>query len=80
MLPADDDELLAPIPIVTARLELTTFTLRAMRATLGTDLARVAEELDAEVPPDLRERLGISSFMVGDMDLLAPVVERLRGT
>ena len=29
---------------------------------------------------DLRERLGISSFMVGDMDLLAPVVERLRGT
>lgn len=57
MLPADD-ELLAPVPIVTARLELTTFTLRAMRATLVTDLARVAEELDAEVPPDLRERLG----------------------
>ena len=58
MLPADDDELLAPLPIVTARLELTTFTMRAMRATLVTDLARVAEELDAEVPPDLRERLG----------------------
>jgi probable F420-dependent oxidoreductase len=28
----------------------------------------------------LRERLGISSFMVGDIDELAPVVERLAGT
>jgi len=28
----------------------------------------------------LRERLGISSFMVGDVDTLAPVVERLAGT
>ena len=28
----------------------------------------------------LRERLGISSFMVGDVDSLAPVVERLAGT
>ncbi len=28
----------------------------------------------------LRERLGISSFMVGDIDDLAPVVERLAGT
>ena len=28
----------------------------------------------------LRERLGISSFMVGDVDALAPVVERLAGT
>ena len=28
----------------------------------------------------LRERLGISSFMVGDIDTLAPVVERLAGT
>ncbi|HEX7474164.1 MAG TPA: GNAT family protein [Candidatus Limnocylindrales bacterium] len=57
MMPADD-ELLAPIPITTARLELTTFTPRAMRATLGTDLATVADDLDAEVPSDLRERLG----------------------
>jgi probable F420-dependent oxidoreductase len=29
---------------------------------------------------ELRERLGISSFMVGDLDTLAPVVERLAGT
>jgi alkanesulfonate monooxygenase SsuD/methylene tetrahydromethanopterin reductase-like flavin-dependent oxidoreductase (luciferase family) len=29
---------------------------------------------------ELRERLGISSFMVGDVDALAPVVERLAGT
>jgi hypothetical protein len=28
----------------------------------------------------LRERLGISSFMVGDVDTLASVVERLTGT
>ena len=27
-----------------------------------------------------RERLGISSIMVGDLDTLAPVVERLAGT
>jgi hypothetical protein len=27
----------------------------------------------------LREELGISSFMVGDIDTLAPVVERLAG-
>lgn len=29
---------------------------------------------------ELRERLGISSFMLGDIDELAPVVERLAGT
>jgi probable F420-dependent oxidoreductase len=29
---------------------------------------------------ELRARLGISSFMVGDIDTLAPVVERLAGT
>ena len=29
---------------------------------------------------ELRDRLGISSFMTGDMDTLAPVVERLAGT
>jgi ribosomal-protein-alanine N-acetyltransferase len=59
MLPiADDDDLLTPLPIVTPRLALTTFTLRAMRATLGADLATVAAEIDAEVPADLRERLG----------------------
>ena len=29
---------------------------------------------------ELRERLGISSFMVGDVDALAPVVERLAGS
>jgi RimJ/RimL family protein N-acetyltransferase len=59
MLPiADDDDLLTPLPIVTPRLELTTFTLRAMRATLGADLATAAREIDAEVPGDLRERLG----------------------
>jgi probable F420-dependent oxidoreductase len=29
---------------------------------------------------ELRERLGISSFMMGDIDTLAPVVERLAGT
>ncbi|MGN6299676.1 MAG: TIGR03621 family F420-dependent LLM class oxidoreductase [Angustibacter sp.] len=29
---------------------------------------------------ELRERLGISSFLLGDLDQLAPVVERLAGT
>jgi hypothetical protein len=29
---------------------------------------------------ELRERLGISSFMVGDEDTLGPVVERLAGS
>ncbi len=29
---------------------------------------------------ELRDRLGISSFMLGDVDTLAPVVERLAGT
>ena len=29
---------------------------------------------------ELRERLGISSFLVGDLDQLAPVVQRLTGT
>jgi RimJ/RimL family protein N-acetyltransferase len=59
MLPLhDDDDPLAPPPILTARLELASFTLRAMRATLAADLAAAAEELDAEVPADLRERLG----------------------
>ena len=29
---------------------------------------------------DLRARLGISSFMLGEVDELAPVVERLAGT
>ncbi len=29
---------------------------------------------------DLRDRLGISSFMLGEVDELAPVVERLAGT
>ena len=29
---------------------------------------------------DLRERLGISSFMTGEIDDLAPVVERLAGS
>lgn len=29
---------------------------------------------------ELRQRLGISSFMLGDIDTLAPVVERLAGT
>jgi probable F420-dependent oxidoreductase len=38
-------------------------------------IARFVEKFE-----ELRERLGISSFMVGDLDLLGPVVERLRGT
>jgi hypothetical protein len=29
---------------------------------------------------ELRERFGISSIMTGDLDTLAPVVERLAGT
>jgi glutaredoxin len=29
---------------------------------------------------ELRERLGIGSFLVGDLDDLGPVVERLAGT
>ena len=36
---------------------------------------RIVEKLT-----ELRERLGISSFLVGDLDQLAPVVERLAGT
>jgi alkanesulfonate monooxygenase SsuD/methylene tetrahydromethanopterin reductase-like flavin-dependent oxidoreductase (luciferase family) len=56
--------------------------------TLG-ETARRAEAIgfDALVIPDhlidqlsLRERLGISSFMLGGVDELAPVVERLAGT
>jgi RimJ/RimL family protein N-acetyltransferase len=47
------------IPIIrTARLELVSFTLPAMRATLERDLPRAAAELGAEVPDDLYERLG----------------------
>ena len=34
----------------------------------------------APVPRSMRERLGITNFMVGDIDELAPVVERLAGT
>ena len=29
---------------------------------------------------ELRERLGISSFLIGDLDQLGPVVEQLAGT
>jgi hypothetical protein len=29
---------------------------------------------------ELRERLGISSFLVGDLDQLGPVVEQLAGS
>jgi len=29
---------------------------------------------------ELRDRLGISTFMLGDVDEMAPVVERLAGT
>jgi hypothetical protein len=29
---------------------------------------------------ELRERLGISSFLLGDLEQLAPVVERLAGS
>lgn len=55
-MPTDDDELLGPIS--TARLELVPFSVRAMRATLAADLAGAAAELDAQVPADMRERLG----------------------
>jgi len=34
----------------------------------------------APVPRSMRERLGITNFMGGDIDELAPVVERLAGT
>ena len=47
------------VPIIrTARLELVSFTLTAMRATLEHDLATVATEVGAAVPPDLAEALG----------------------
>lgn len=74
MLPiADDDDLLAPLPIVTPRLELATFTVRAMRATLGADLATAAAELDAEVPADLRERLGeLFAMRIGQVEADPP--------
>lgn len=66
---ADDDDLFAPLPIVTPRLELTTFTLRAMRATLAADLATAAAELDAEVPADLREHLGeLFAMRIGQVE------------
>lgn len=70
MLPiADDDDLLAPLPIVTDRLTLTTFTLRAMRATLAADLVTAAAELDAEVPADLREHLGeLFAMRIGQVE------------
>ena len=47
------------VPIIrTTRLELVSFSLGAMRATLDHDLATVAAELDAEVPDDLEGALG----------------------
>lgn len=47
------------VPIIrTARLELVSFTLTAMRATLDRDTATVAAELGAEVPADLADALG----------------------
>ena len=45
----------------------------------GTETCRRAVEAP-ERYRELRERLGISSFMVGDVETLAPVVERLSGT
>jgi ribosomal-protein-alanine N-acetyltransferase len=45
-------------PIRTARLELVSFSLGAMRATLQSDLPTVVEELGAEVPDDLPDGLG----------------------
>ncbi|HTC86224.1 MAG TPA: GNAT family N-acetyltransferase [Candidatus Acidoferrum sp.] len=47
------------VPVIrTARLELVSFSLDAMRATLANDLATVSAELGAEVPGDLAEALG----------------------
>jgi probable F420-dependent oxidoreductase len=63
----------------------------ALRERGGTELT-VAEVIDSphifigsldrfvEKFTELRERLGISSFLVGDLDQLAPVVQRLAGT
>ena len=63
----------------------------AMRERSGIELT-VAEVIDsphifigsvdrfAEKFTELRERLGISSFLIGDLDQLGPVVERLAGT
>ena len=48
-------------------------------ARVAAHLHRLGRRARREVP-EQRERLGISSIMVGDIDTLAPVVERLAGT
>lgn len=53
---ASPSDPLAPIP--TPRMTLVAFSVRAMRATLAGDLATAADELGADLPDDLRERLG----------------------
>ena len=61
---------------VTTRLRIGTFVFNndlRHPAVLAQDLA----SLDVTM---LRERLGISSFMLGNIDDLVPVVERLAGT
>ena len=54
---ACDDERVVPV-IRTARLELVSFSMPAIEATLAGDLPKVEAELGASVPADLNERLG----------------------
>ena len=66
-------------------------TLDRVRSTFGVDVpvdewpdspnvfVGTVDALTSKVR-ELRDRLGISSFMFGDVDALAPVVERLAGT
>jgi RimJ/RimL family protein N-acetyltransferase len=59
-------------PIRTARTDLVLFSQAAMVATLENDLETVERELDASVPPDLRDRLGDLFLLRLDQALADP--------
>lgn len=81
----------APAQITPHARKVAADTLDGIRARTGVEisvddwlaspnvLVGTVEALVAKIR-ELRERLGISSFMLGDVDALAPVVERLAGT
>lgn len=55
-------------PILTARFELVSMSLRFMRLLLARDLEGAAEEIGAEVPPDLPDRLdNFLQFRIADL-------------
>jgi hypothetical protein len=56
------------------------FRFLAEAGSIADGKALAADARRAEAFRMLRERLGISSIMIGGIDELAPVVERLKGT